>query len=410
MSQQPPGGGWPPQPPQDGPPPGPPPAPQPDSPTVPNWQPNYQAPPPPQPTAGYPPPPTGGYPPPPPGSYPPQPGSGYPPPPPGGYPPQSQPGYYQNAYQPPPPPPDNHTTRNIVVGVVVALVLILIVAAAYAATRPQPSFPIVVPSASPSAEPTKTPKPSKPPVTEAPATETPPSEAPTTAQPPTQEPATEAPPSGQPPTEAPATAAPTNTAPSPGASTIPGVEDQDIVIGDPVVIGGPSFPQVALMTQNLSNLVKSYSLTGTFKNGDTITATATGYVSDHLPGTIRTPTLFIDGTPGAGDTLTVTIDAMLSEDPSTPEGDVAKAMSFGPPSIVTGDIPSIDVEVTNGSPSTATFSVSAGVLRDGVLVGVGSGFVNDLSPDQTKTATLYVTGDVAATDQLILSIDSVIIQ
>ena len=164
------------------------------------------------------------------------------------------------------------------------------------------------------------------------------------------------------------------------------------------------------MTQNLSTLVKSYSLTGTFKNGDAITATATGYVSDHLPGTIRTPTLFIDGTPGTGDTLTVTIDTMLSEDPSTPAGDVAKQMSFGPPSIVTGDIPSIVVEITNGSTSTATFSVSAGVLRNGVLVGVGSGFVNDLSPGQTKTATLYVTGDIAATDQLILSIESVIIQ
>lgn len=396
MSQQPPGG--PPQPPA-----GPPQPSQPDSPTVTNWQPNYQAPPPPPPS-------TGGYPPPPPDAYPPQPTGGYPPPPPGGYPPQPPQGYYQNPYQPPPPPPDNHTTRNIVIGVVVALLLILILGAAYAATRPQPSFPIVIPSASPSAEPTKTPKPSKPSATEAPATQTQPTEAPATEQPPTQEPATEAPPTNQPPTEPPGTKAPGTSAPTPGASTIPGVEDQEIVIGDPVVIGDPSFPQVALMTQNVSDLVKSYSLKGTFKNGDTITATATGYVSDHLPGTIRTPTLFIDGTPGAGDTLTVTIDAMLSEDPSTPEGDVAAAMSFGPPSIVTGDIPSIDVEVTNGSTSTATFSISAGVLRDGALVGVGSGFVNDLSPDQTKTATLYVTGDIGATDQLILSIESVIIQ
>ena len=318
-------------------------------------------------------------------------------------------------YAPPPPPPANNTTRNIVIGIVVALVLILIVGAAYAATRPQPSFPIIIPTAAPSstpsAEPSKTPKPSKAPQSEAPATQPPPSEVAPTEAPPTVEPATE-PPSTQAPAtnEPPSQAPPTQVVASPGATTIPGVVDQEIVIGVPVVIGGPDTPQVALMTQNLSNLVKSYSLTGTFKNGNTITATASGYVTDHLPGTIRLPTLYITGTPGATDTLTVTIDAMLSEDPSTPEGDIAKAITFGPPSIITDVIPSVAVEVTNGSDQTVTLAVSAGVFRDGVLVGMGTGYLTDLGPSQTKTATLYVTGDIAADDQLLLTVESVIIQ
>ncbi len=401
MSQQPPPpGGWPQQP---------------NSPTQPNWQPpaggpqspSYQGPPVPPP-GGYPPPPPGGYPPQTPGGYPPQP-TYQGPPPPGGYPPQ---GY---AYQPPPPPPENHTSRNVVIGVVVALFVILLLGSVYAATRPQPSLPVLIPTLGPSAEATRTPKPTKE-ATAEPATEQPPSEEPATEVPATDLPATEAPATVVPQTEAPATdvlpteAPPTEAAPTPSGSTIPGVEDQQIVIGDPVVIGDSAFQQVALLTQNVSDLVKSYSLKGTFKNGDTITATAVGFVSDHLPGTIRTPALYIDGTPGASDTLTVAIDSMLTEDPSTPGGDVAQQVTFGPPTINAGDFPSIDVEVTNGSQSTVSLSVSAGVMRDGVLVGVGSGFVSDMSAGQTKTASLYVTGDLADTDQLILTVENVLIQ
>jgi hypothetical protein len=297
---------------------------------------------------------------------------------------------------PPPLPPENNTTRNIIIGIIVALLLILILGAAYVATRPQaqPSFPVIIPTATPAAaEPTRTPKPTSAPDTVAPVTEAPATDPARTRAPdnsPAQPPATEA-------------------GGSPGATTIPGTEDQEIVIGNPVVIGDPNFSQVALMTQNVSDQVKSYSLKGTFKNGNTITATATGFVSDHLPGTIRTPTLYIDSTPGSQDTLTVAIDTMLSEDPSTPTGDVAQAVTFGPPTITTGDIATVDVEVTNGSQSNVSLVVDAGVLRDGVLVGVGSGTVSDMSVGQTKTATIYITGDIAVDDQLILTVDTVLI-
>ncbi len=405
MSQQPPPGGWPPQPP--------------DSPTQPNYpvpptQPNYPVPPP---QPNYPvPPPQPGYPPQP--SYTPPGPTGYeaPPPPPGWQGPPAPPPGGTNPYQPPPPPADNNTSRNLIVGVVVALLLVLIVGAVFvfANQPPAPSFPVIIPTVSPpSAEPTKSPKstPTQEPAesVEAP-TEQPTEALPTSAEPtaepsdipsgPTAEPPTEAPPTEAPPSEGPGQ-------PTPEPSQIPGVEDHGLILGSPEVIGDPAtFQEVALLVQNIDVTVKFYTLKATFKDGDTITATATGIVSDHLPGTIRTPALFIDGTPGTSDTVTVQIDTMFSEDPSTESGDIAKQVTFGPPTINAGDFPTIDVEVTNGSDSSVSLTVAAGVMRDGVLVGVGTGVVNDMAPGQAKTASLYVTGSLAETDQLILTIDT----
>lgn len=345
----------------------------PDSPTQP-WQPANQTPPPP-----------------------PQPG--YPPPPPG----------WQ---QGPPPPPDNNTTRNIVIGVVVALLLVLIVAAVFVFANwpPEPSFPPIIPTAAPpSAQPTKTPKQTP---TEQPAqTQEAPTEEPTVAPPteqlPTAEP-TEVPasPTAEPPTQAPPSERPTQ--PTPQASTIPGTEDHGLILGSPVVIGDPDFQEVTLLVQNIDSVVKSYSLKATFKDGDTITATATGIVNDHLQGTIRTPTLFVAGTPGPTDTITVQVDTMFSEDPTTEGGELAKQVTFGPPTITVGDFPTIDVEVTNGSESTISVTVAAGIMRDGQLVGIGSAVVTDMAPGQTKTATMFVTGSIEETDELLLTVETAV--
>ena len=402
MTQQPPPpGGWP-QPP--------------DSPTQP-----YPVPPPPQP----------GYPPEPQPTYPPQPQGGYPPPPPG-YSPQPtyppQPGYPQQPGYPPPPggppvyqapatPPDNNTTRNIIIGAIVALVLVLLAFFAFTLANrgPAASFPVIIPTlAPPSAQPTKTPKstPTEEPVQSEAAPTDQPTEAVPTDEQPTEEPTDF--PSG--PTAEPSTSGPTQAPqsegpgePTPAPSQIAGTEDQGLILGTPALIGDPAtFQQVTLLVQNVDTLVKTYTLQATFKDGDTITATATGIVNDHLQGTIRTPALFVDGTPSATDTITVQIDTMFTEDPSTEGGDLAKQITFGPPTISIGDFPTIAVEVTNGSNSTVSVTVAAGVLRDGVLVGNGSGVVTDMAPGQTKTAILYVTGSIEETDQVLLSVDTAV--
>jgi hypothetical protein len=53
-------------------------------------------------------------------------------------------------------------------------------------------------------------------------------------------------------------------------------------------------------------------------------------------------------------------------------------------------------------------TVEAGVVRDGVLVGVGSGLLTDMEAGETQTATMYVTGSIEETDLLLFSVDSVV--
>jgi hypothetical protein len=50
----------------------------------------------------------------------------------------------------------------------------------------------------------------------------------------------------------------------------------------------------------------------------------------------------------------------------------------------------------------------AGVVRDGVLVGVGSGLLSDMEGGETQTATMYVTGSIEETDLLLFCVDSVL--
>ena len=277
------------------------------------------------------------------------------------------------------------------------LLVVLVGAGAYvyANRPPAASLPAIIPTFAP--EPTRPvgPVPTVAPVPTLVLLPTLPS---VTAEPTVGSGATEPPPQTETPT----------TGTGPGPSTIPGTQDQGLILGEPFVIDDPSLPQVALLVQNVDTVVKTYTLKATFKSGDTITATADGFVNDDLPGTIRTPALYIDGTPGPGDTITVQVDTMIDEEPSTDTGDIAKQVTFGPPTITTGDFPTVDVEVTNGSQTAASLTIDVGVLRDGKLVGVGTGLVSDVVAGGTKTATLYVTGSVEETDQLLLTVSSVI--
>jgi hypothetical protein len=308
----------------------------------------------------------------------------------------------------PPPSGDDNRMRNVVVGVIVALILVLIMVAVYAfATRPpEPSFPVLIPTAQPSVEPTNTPKATR---TEEPVeTEAGPTERPT------REPQTE-PPVEPTPTEVAEASptAPTSTqepgGPTPGASFIlEGTEDQGLILGAPVLIGDPTFQQAAMLVENVDTTVKSYTVKATYKNGTKITATGTGLVSDHFGGSIRTASLYLDAAPGPTDTVTVAVDAMFDEQPSTENADIAQQVTFGPPTIMTGDFPTIDVEVTNGSDTPVSMTVEAGVVRDGVLVGVGSGLLTDMEAGETQTATMYVTGSIEETDLLLFSVDSVV--
>jgi hypothetical protein len=203
---------------------------------------------------------------------------------------------------------------------------------------------------------------------------------------------------------------PQATATLPFATSTPGqsaLGDRGIVFSQPVPLGSLSLMTVGLIAENTSDLVKSYTVKATYKSGDTITATATGFVNDHLPGTKRAVTLLLDGTPGGSDSVRVDVDTMVLEQATTAGAAIARQLTFGAMRFSSGVLPTIDVEVTNNASQTILLTVSAAITRNNDLVGIASGAVSDLAPGQTKTATLLIRGQGQMGDGLILAADAV---
>ena len=176
-----------------------------------------------------------------------------------------------------------------------------------------------------------------------------------------------------------------------------------MLLGDPA----SGLALIGAFAQNSSATVDSYTVAATFKNGKKTTATAAGFVNDQRPGEIRPIQLqILDGTPGASDTIALTIDTMNSQDPSTDNATIAAQVTYGDPTVISGDVPEIDVVVTNGSKTAASFTIIAGVVRDGVMAGVGSWDV-DLSGGKSDTAAILITGEASETDQITFAVDTV---
>jgi hypothetical protein len=187
--------------------------------------------------------------------------------------------------------------------------------------------------------------------------------------------------------------------------------NEGIALTTPVLLGDPASgtETVGVLAWNLTSTVNSYSLKAEFTNGSKTTATGAAIVNDHRPGDLRPVQLLIDsGTPSATDTLTVTLDEMISQVPSSETANVASQVTFGTPTVTEGaTAPQIAVDVTNGSTTHASFAIIAGVMRDGVLVGIGTGTV-DLEAGQTGSALLDVSGEAASTDFIVFDVDSVV--
>jgi hypothetical protein len=211
------------------------------------------------------------------------------------------------------------------------------------------------------------------------------------------------------PTEA---ASATPAASAPAGSPLPSFGPADangLAFSAPVLLGDPDsgLEVLGALAQNTSATVDSYTVAATFKNGKKTTATAAGFVNDHRPGEVRPIQLeILDGTPGASDAITLTFDTMSSQDPITDNADVAAKVTYGTPTIISGDFPEVDVDVTNGSTTAATLTIIALALRDGAIVGVGSTDV-DLSGGKTDTAPILITGQAADTDQIMFAVDTV---
>jgi hypothetical protein len=197
------------------------------------------------------------------------------------------------------------------------------------------------------------------------------------------------------------TSAPTRAATSPttaaasAQSTAAG--QQGITFGDPVSLSGDDSHSVAVLVTNTTDLVKSFTVKGTWKNGNTIAATASGAVNDLLPHSRRAATLLSSGPiPTTAESVRVDIDTMVSQSQTTPEAEIAKKQQFGTPSVkMLGTSLTVDIEVTNTDSAPHSYLVQVAYLKGDTLVAVTTGAVNDIAAGQTKTATLLGAGVTA---------------
>ncbi len=190
----------------------------------------------------------------------------------------------------------------------------------------------------------------------------------------------------------PAQITPTPT-PLPAPTTDP---NRGIVFGEPIVFSEGGFSEIAVMARNTTDLVKSFTVKATFKQGDQIVATAIGAVNDMLPGQELPVMLLATTDLGAYDYVRVDVDVMIQEARTTASAEAIQRIRFGPVTVMQeAGFASAEVEVTNEDDALHSFTVIAWWMQDGKLTAVASGAVNDLAPGQTKTATLLITGIVS---------------
>lgn len=191
-------------------------------------------------------------------------------------------------------------------------------------------------------------------------------------------------------------AAPASEAPA----AAPADNNKGITFGEPVPFSAGGLTTIGLLVTNTTDQVKSFTVKATYKTGDAIAATAVGAVNDLRAGQTRAVTLLSqDKIPDTFDSVRVDVDTMIIEAQTTPNAEVATKLQFGQPNIrSTAGFSTADVEVTNTDSKAHSLTVQAIFTKDGKLVGIGTGAVNDLAAGQTKTASLIIQGQVEGAD------------
>lgn len=184
--------------------------------------------------------------------------------------------------------------------------------------------------------------------------------------------------------------------------------NRGIAFGKPAGLAIGSQRYRAVMATNTTDRVKSFGVKATYKDGIQIVATEVGAVNDLMPGQSRAVLLTgTDQIPASATSIRIDVDTIVADAPTTPRAEIARKITFGPPTVMTGQDPRVEVETTNGDVAAHSLSVQGAFLRGDQLVGLGMGAVNDLAPGQVKTAGLLVMGDVAGYDRLLLAVDLV---
>ncbi|HEX8940703.1 MAG TPA: hypothetical protein VF763_11140 [Candidatus Limnocylindrales bacterium] len=188
---------------------------------------------------------------------------------------------------------------------------------------------------------------------------------------------------------------------SPGAA-IPG----QLEVGSPVLF--PKEKLVGLLVRNVGDKVISIATKGTFTAPDGHqTATTSGAVYDLQPGEQRVEIMPVDGDPGPNASLTLQPASVVTEEQVPASVLTARQISFGIPSVQPGNVFQLVVPVTNHDSVSHSLNLVSPIIRDGQLVGIASGEIDDVGAGQTSPASLSVIGSADPKDTFAPAVDLV---
>jgi hypothetical protein len=172
-----------------------------------------------------------------------------------------------------------------------------------------------------------------------------------------------------------------------------------IALGQPLLIGSR---MAAIQVTNTTDLVKTFTIRLTYKQGDKSNELS-GTVSDLRPkqtgfATINTYALLT----GAQDSASIAVTG-VKDATTTPKAEANARLKLGEPS-AEGGAAKATVQVSNGDDKSHGFTVRAGFLKGGELVGYAEQQVTDLPAGQGRTVSLTAMNTVASYDQVQASI------
>lgn len=172
----------------------------------------------------------------------------------------------------------------------------------------------------------------------------------------------------------------------------PDVANSGIIFGTPITLTVDGATTLAVLAQNTSSLVKSFSVRATYQLGGQVVATASGSVSDLLPGQTRAVTLTpLDAVPQSFDIAQAVVEMISAEGVTSAWSESARQQSFGAVTVEPGQT-QLGLDVTNFDSRQHTYVVQVAYVQDLNLLGMAMGTVNALPPGQTQHVTLLLRG------------------
>jgi hypothetical protein len=190
--------------------------------------------------------------------------------------------------------------------------------------------------------------------------------------------------------------APANPAPSIGVG--------GIVLAPPVLIPVGNHNLPAVLATNTTNQVVGFTVTATWKQAGAI-GTATGAAQNVLPNQQRAVNLSSQSPiPDGATAVEAHVDRLL---PPPPAGalQLVSSIRFGRITVNRAALSTLEVLVTNTDTVPHSFTVGAGILARGVLVGTAIGTVGDIGPHVMLPATLPIAGADSAYDQILVYVE-----